>query len=120
MVVVLAVAKDMPLERLVDLVDRIAEYSTLSVVAMSTCTSRVATTEAAAPSDDKAARFSRLEKAIRNLRCLVLGGPPLIGNKAPVGILQLWRHWTPAAVGITTPSDQQPASAPRCVRGRET
>lgn len=55
MVAVLAVAKDMPLECLVDLADRVAEYSTLSVVAMSTCTYQVATTEAAAPSDDIAA-----------------------------------------------------------------
>ncbi|CAN8014993.1 unnamed protein product, partial [Ixodes persulcatus] len=53
MVVVLAAAEDMPLERLADSVDRVAEYSTCSVVAMSTCTSRVVT---------------RLEKAICELR----------------------------------------------------
>ncbi|CAN7978188.1 unnamed protein product, partial [Ixodes persulcatus] len=94
MVVVRAAAEDMPLGRLADLADRVAEHSTPSV--------------AAAPSDDIAARLSRLEKAICDF---------LVEDKAPAAVPQLLRHRIATAAGITAPSDQQPASAPRRVRG---
>ncbi|CAN7939895.1 unnamed protein product, partial [Ixodes pacificus] len=68
MVVVLAAAEDMPLERLADLADRVAEYSTPPVVAATSFQSRASDPAAAAPSQDIAARLSRLEKAIQDLR----------------------------------------------------
>ncbi|KAG0412249.1 hypothetical protein HPB47_010609 [Ixodes persulcatus] len=68
MVVVLAAAEDMPLERLADLADRVAEYSTHPVVATTSFQSRASDPAAAAPSQDIAARLSRLEKAIQDLQ----------------------------------------------------
>ncbi|KAG0436859.1 hypothetical protein HPB47_017724, partial [Ixodes persulcatus] len=68
MVVVLAAAEDMPLERLADLADRVAEYSTPPVVAATSFQSRTSDPAAASPSQDIAARLSRLEKAIQDLQ----------------------------------------------------
>ncbi|XP_042143669.1 uncharacterized protein LOC120847150 isoform X2 [Ixodes scapularis] len=74
MVVVLAASEDMPLERLADLADRVAEYSTPPVVAAASFQSRASDPAAAAPSQDIAARLSRLEKTIQDLQLPAFSG----------------------------------------------
>ncbi|CAN7945791.1 unnamed protein product [Ixodes hexagonus] len=72
MVVVLAAAEDMPLERMAELADRVAEYSTTPVVAATGSHPHTSEHAAATPAQDIATRLSRLKKAIQDLR---LSGP---------------------------------------------